>query len=111
MSFTYSADYGIALRMKPAVQKVQFGDGYSGRYAFGLNTQLEVWDVRFSAREETEATEIDDFFRAAGGVDPFEWTPPGASDPINVVCEEWTKTQDTPGRFTIQATFLEVADP
>lgn len=110
-TFSYDADYGITKRMKPAVQNVQFGDGYSARYANGLNTQLEAWDVRFSARDETEANAIDDFFAAAGGVDPFVWTAPGASDSINVICQEWTKSQDTPGRFTIQATFQEVADP
>ncbi len=111
MAFTWTPDYKAEKRQKPNVQGVRFGDGYEQRATFGINTNPQTWALRFSNREMAEADEIDEFLAENNGVDAFEWTPPDADDSINVICREWSRVKEHPGRDTITATFEEVFDP
>jgi phage-related protein len=76
-TFTWPVDSNATVSKKPRVNNIKFGDGYEQRTSYGLNTNLQNWDLSFANREETEANEIDDFLTARGGVESFDWTPPG----------------------------------
>ena len=95
--------------MRPTVRRVAFGDGYEQRLAFGINTQPQVWSLEFRGRTNTEAAAIDAFLRTRGGVQAFDWTPPGGTAG-KFVCEEWSRSVDEPNVETVRVTFKQVFD-
>lgn len=107
-TFTYQPDYSASKTMKPKVDKIQFGDGYSERYSSGLNTKLESWSVTFK-RSPSTVIAIDNFLTARGAVEAFNWTTP-LGRAATFVCEEWSVSYDSPGWSTLQATFNEVPE-
>lgn len=109
-TFSYTPEFGAVKTSKPTVTKIQFGDGYSQRLAYGINNQPESWGLTFANRDQAEADAIDAFLSARGGVDPFSWETPEGNDK-NFICEEWTRSITAAGLFTITATFMEVFDP
>ena len=103
--------YGASKRSQPTVRNVQFGDGYSQRLRFGLNTDLKVWSLKFEV-SETDADTIETFLDArASDNASFDWQPPGESTTYKWVCENWSKSIPYLNRATIQATFREVFEP
>ena len=38
-------NFGASKTSQPTVRNVQFGDGYSQRLRYGLNTDLKVWSL------------------------------------------------------------------
>lgn len=109
-TFTYLPDYGASKKIRPQVQSVKFGDGYEARNAFGLNTNPQEWDLKFSSRNTTDTDAIDAFLLDKGGVTAFAWTPPGGSS-LNFICREWSRSVDHAGIYTISATFTQVFEP
>jgi phage-related protein len=110
-TFTWAADYGASKEKKPVVKRIQFGDGYSQRATFGLNTSPQKWSLRFSSISTSVADAIDAFLEAAGGVSTFDWTPPDTVTAGKFICESWTRTIDRFGLYTITATFEQVYEP
>ncbi len=108
-SFTWIPSIGAALSLKPLVHKVTFGDGYEQRLAFGINTKPEVWSLEFRGRTTTDATAIDNFLRARGAVEAFDWTTPSGLT-AKFVCEDWSRTIEEPNIEHIRATFRQVFD-
>ena len=108
-TFTWIPSVGANLLMRPTVRRVAFGDGYEQRLAFGINTQPQVWSLEFRGRTNTEAAAIDAFLRTRGGVQAFDWTPPGGTA-AKFVCEEWSRSVDEPNVETVRATFKQVFD-
>lgn len=92
------------------MRSVKFGDGYEQRIAFGINTQAQNWDLRFTVRDETEAAGIDAFLADAGGKDWFYWTPPNTVTPLKFICREWTRTIDNAPYSSLSAKFEQVFD-
>ncbi len=109
-SFEFIPDFGASKSKKPSVTKIQFGDGYAQRIAYGINTSPETWGVNFSNRDQAEADAIDAFLEARGAVEPFSWTTPDGNEK-NFTCEEWSRTIQNGSYYTISATFLECFDP
>ena len=73
--FTFVPDYDATATVEPRVRKTQFADGgYEHRIRFGLNTQPRTYDFTFGNRDDSEADQIEAFFRAAGGAEAFDWT-------------------------------------
>lgn len=107
-TFTHTPEFGAPKQVRPRVSAIKFGDGYEQRVAQGLNTQLEVWNLTFANRDEEEANEIDDFLIARGGVESFDWTPPGAAASKKFVCREWTRVIQKANLYSISATFEQV---
>ena len=108
-TFTWTASTGANVSIRPSVRRVAFGDGYEQRLAFGLNTQAQVWTLEFRGRTSLEAATIDAFFRARGGVQAFDWTPPGGTA-AKFVCEEWSRSLDEPNVESVRSTFKQVFD-
>lgn len=107
-TFTFTPDYGISKSVKPRVTTISFGDGYAQRFAKGLNTQPQNWDLRFSQREAVDSDAIEAFLQARGGTESFEWTPPDAVDPIFVICAGYSKTIEKYNRYSISCVFEQV---
>lgn len=99
--------YGIQKKSQPNVRIAQFGSGYSQRTTFGLNQNPKVYDLTFEV-SETDADTIEDFLDARGGVENFDFTPPGESSSTKYICRNWSKSIPYLNRATIQATFEQV---
>tara|TARA_R100000231_G_scaffold139589_1_gene121454 strand:- start:9308 stop:9646 length:339 start_codon:yes stop_codon:yes gene_type:complete len=99
--------YGTTKRSEPNVRIAQFGSGYSQRTTFGLNQNPKTFDLTFEV-SETDADTIEAFLDARGGVENFEFTPPGESSSMKFICRQWEKTMPYLNRATITATFDEV---
>ena len=98
--------YGVQKTSQPNVRIAQFGSGYSQRTTFGLNQNPKVYTLRFEV-SETDADTIEDFLDARGGVENFDFTPPGESSG-KYICRQWNKSIPYLNRATIQATFEQV---
>ena len=98
--------YGIQKTSQPNVRIAQFGSGYSQRTTFGLNQNPKVYNLTFEV-SETDADTIEDFLDARGGVENFDFTPPGESSG-KYICREWSKSIPYLNRATIQVTFEQV---
>ena len=101
--------YGASKTSRPRVLNVQFGDGYSQRVRFGLNTDLKTWNLTWNV-SETDADTIESFLEARAGVENFEWTPLDTTTSYRWICQEWSKTIPYVNRATITATFIQVAE-
>ena len=99
--------YGIQKSSQPNVRIAQFGSGYSQRTTFGLNQNPKVYNLTFEV-SETDADIIEDFLDARGGVENFDFTPPGESSSTKYICRNWSKSIPYLNRATIQATFEQV---
>ena len=98
--------YGIQKTSQPNVRIAQFGSGYSQRTTFGLNQNPKIYNLRFEV-SETDADTIEAFLDARGGVENFDFTPPGDSSG-KYICRNWSKSIPYLNRATIQATFEQV---
>ena len=101
--------YGIQKTSQPNVRIAQFGSGYSQRTTFGLNQNPKIYNLRFEV-SETDADTIEAFLDARGGVENFDFTPPGDSSG-KYICRNWSKSIPYLNRATIQATFEQVFEP
>jgi len=99
--------YGIQKKSQPNVRIAQFGSGYSQRTTFGINQNPKIYDLTFEV-SETDADTIEDFLDARGGVETFDFTPPGESSSTKYICRNWSKSIPYLNRATIQATFEQV---
>ena len=102
--------YGASKRSQPTVRNVQFGDGYSQRLRFGLNTDLKVWSLKFEV-SETDADTIETFLEARGGAEHFDWSPPDDSETYKWICQQWSKQMTSAGLNQLTATFQQVIEP
>ena len=109
-TFTYVPDFGATASIKPAVRSVRFGDGYEQRLVYGINTQPQTWDLRFTVRDAAETAAIDAFLADAAGKDWFYWTPPNTVTPLKFVCREWTRSLDNAVYSSVSAKFDQVFD-
>jgi len=109
-TFSYTPDFDASESRRPNVRRVQFGDGYEQRLAYGLHTQPAQWRLTFKNRTDTERDNIRDFLEARGAAESFDWTPPGGTA-AKWVCDEWSTTLIAANINTIQATFRQVFEP
>jgi phage-related protein len=109
-TFTYTPSFTADLEEAPKIQRVQFGDGYEKRLAYGINTQPKTWALRFDNRTNTERDAILTFLRARGGVESFDWTDPNGTAG-KFICEGWNTTQTAFNFNGITATFRQVFEP
>ena len=110
-TFTWTPSVGANLSMRPNVRRVAFGDGYEQRLAYGLNTNLQVWQLAFSARTDVETDSIMNFLDARNGVESFDWTTPDNVSGKKWVCRQWQKSMIAFNINSISCQFEEVAEP
>src|SRR3954469_1479238 len=88
--FVYTPDI-LDENVEFAVDRLQFGDGYSGVTPMGLNNGLRVWSVTFSDRSKAEADVIRDFLVSKKGSLNFSWRPIGFDADVYVVCTKYSR--------------------
>jgi len=103
--------YGASKASRPNVKSVQFGDGYSQRLRYGLNTDLKSWTLTWQNISETDSDTIETFLEARGGAEHFDWSPIDETETYKWVCQQWSKTVPYLNRATITATFQQVIEP
>ena len=99
--------YGIQKTSAPNVRIAQFGSGYSQRTTFGINQNPKSYSLTFEV-SETDADTIETFLDARGGVENFDFTPPGEASSGKYICRNWSKSIPYLNSATIQATFEQV---
>jgi len=105
-------DFGSSRKSQPNVRKVQFGDGYEVRLTYGLNQNPRVWDLKWTAKDSTDADAIEAFFdaRAADNAS-FDWTPLDETSASKWVVDSWSRDHQYANVNTITATFRQVFEP
>jgi phage-related protein len=68
-TFTYTPSFTATEQSQPKVRSTQFGDGYSQRLRYGLNTDPKAWRLTFLNRVDTERENILAFLEARGGAE------------------------------------------
>ncbi|RYD28929.1 MAG: phage tail protein [Lysobacteraceae bacterium] len=111
MIFTWTPEFGANRTVQPNVNVVKFGDGYENRIPIGVNFKGFTWNLQFENRDAAEATAILQFLDLAGGVDAFDWTPPGLTKSYRFVCRQWSHTIQRANLYSIQASFERVYEP
>jgi len=106
-TFTYTPSFTATEQSQPRVRTMQFGDGYSQRLRYGLNTDPKEWRLTFLNRTDTERENILAFLEARAGAESFDWTPPRGSAG-KYICREWGMDMLNCNNNTITATFVEV---
>ena len=105
-------DFGAVRRSAPVVRKVKFGDGYEARFTMGLNQDPKVWDLKWTAKDSTDADAIEAFFdaRAADNAS-FEWSPIGDTNTYKWVVDQYSRNHRYAEVNEITASFREVFEP
>jgi phage-related protein len=105
-TFTWRATYDATKTVAPTVKVIKFGDGYEQRQGTGINRQPRKYSLTFK-RAIKEIDPIDDFLKARGAIEAFNYTHPGQSAGV-FVCREWVRTNIALGFDGLSATFEEV---
>ena len=95
-------------KSQPVVNSIQFGSGYQQRVTFGINQNPKVWDLTWSAKSNSVADAIEDFFDARAGQESFDWTPLNDVTSYKWVCRAWNRTHQYADINVVTATFEEV---
>lgn len=103
-TFIYQPSYNSSLSREPKVLEARFGDGYAQRAADGINNNPQIWTLTFENISLVDADAIESFLSTAGGVTPFDWTPPGKPS-ARFVCKQWSRTYGAPGSYNMNMTF------
>ena len=104
-------DFGASKTSQPTVRNVQFGDGYSQRLRYGLNTDIKEWNLTWENISETDSDTIETFLEARGGAEHFDWSPPDETETYKWICQQWSKQMTSAGLNQLTATFQEVIEP
>jgi phage-related protein len=94
--------------IKPRVNSIQFGDGYSQRSPDGLNTTPQVYQLFWKSILESERASLDSFLQGCAGATSFDWTPPNQSTPLKFICKTWDWTYGEYNLCDFRATFEQV---
>ena len=105
-------DFGAVRRSAPVIRKVKFGDGYEARFTMGLNQDPKVWDLKWTAKDSTDADAIEAFFdaRAADNAS-FDWSPIGDTNTYKWVVDQYSRNHRYAEVNEITASFREVFEP
>ena len=105
-------DFGAVRRSAPVVRKVRFGDGYEARFTMGLNQDPKIWDLKWTAKDSTDADAIEAFFdaRAADNAS-FDWSPIGDTNTYKWVVDQYSRNHRYAEVNEITASFREVFEP
>lgn len=105
--FFFVPSYNSNIEVRPAVKKIQFGDGFSQRSMDGVNSILLPFNLVFDKRTDAEARAILHFLEMRKGLS-FIFVPPF---PWNIkkifVCESFRHSQIFANNHSISAEFIE----
>lgn len=96
---------GTQIEHQLALIKTSFGDGYGQVAPNGLNHIRKSVTYRWDGLTLEQARELESFFVARKGVEPFTYRLRGESSDRKWTCERWTRSDNAPHTFS--ATFEE----
>jgi phage-related protein len=109
-SATPQPDQQSSYSVKPRINVVAFGDGYSQRTPDGLNTLRRVFSFSWKNIYSSQKVTIENFLIQQGGYIPFLYQPPTYSSQIQFTCAQWKFEFGEYNLFTLTATFEENFD-
>jgi phage-related protein len=109
-TFTIVPDRGFTRESKPRVNSASFGDGYSQRFAVGINTQDDTWSLTFRNRTIEDINAIITFLEDKKGATYFLWTPVGETTQVKVICSEWSVDYNSEFSKSLSCKFTRVYD-
>lgn len=106
-------DRGFSRSNEPQVFIAEFGDGYEGRIANGINNLKQEFSVGFVNRPKDEIDDIVAFFEGKKGATAFSFTfadTNGGSneETVKVVCSKWDQTWKYDDYYDLKATFRRI---
>jgi len=106
-TFTWQPEYGAQLSEEPKVNVTKFGDGYEVRAPEGINSNLQKWNLQFTASSASTPA-ILTFLRARNAVEAFNWTTPLNEEKV-FVARKWKLTRRE-GHQVLSVDFEEVPE-
>lgn len=103
-----SPDVGMGKRVNYTVHEAALGDGYSTRLSV-INNKGQKVNLSWTMLTFAQADDLEEFFDARAGAEPFLYGPPNWGSALPWVCKTWDRTHE--GLWeTISATFERVFD-
>ena len=102
--------YSSRKQNRPNVRQIQFGSGYSQRATFGINQNPVIYNLTFNCTLG-QADVLELYLNDRGGVEHFTYTVPEEDETRHYICPEWTRTNTTIGRASVDVVFVEVFEP
>lgn len=89
-NFDFVPHYSSQVQIKPRINMVRFGDGYTQRGTSGINIFPQVWQLQFHNITTAQAQAIEDaLVAAAGGTLLWKPAPAQETDPyLKWICPE-----------------------
>lgn len=109
-TFAWTPSLNMRRSITPRTRVTAFGDGYRQRVGDGLNTTLANLQLTFDGRNVGEIDQIEAFLAARAGTEAFLF-PAGGDAQARYICPEFSRVWVGAGRYTLTATFEQVADP
>ena len=105
-----SPEWGVQVQTRSNVKRVQFGDGYSQRISYGLNSLHKSINLRWRNIDQEERDTVIEFLEARKGAESFFYTLPGESIARLWSCAQWQERLVDYRIYEINATFREEFD-
>ena len=102
---------GTSNRPKLSLIETEFGDGYTQASPAGLNHIRDVVSLRWDGVTEAQMREIEAFFRARGGHEPFWYQPYGFDALVRWTCKDWSTSASAPWKVAATLTQSFVPGP
>lgn len=83
--FLNNISFGLEVQEDYKIKRIKYGDNYSSRVADGINNVEEEWNISWDDLTIVEATALRAFWRARGGTESVQFTPPDYTEEISVV--------------------------
>ena len=103
MTFTWSPGFPCTESSSPRVTRLAV-PSYEQRATFGINPQVDSWNLSFPTLTAASRDEIYAYLEAKRGAVPFPWTTP-FGDTATWVCPEFTTSLESCKFSSIRATF------
>ena len=91
--------------MQLALNKAEFGDGYTQASPKGLNHVRHTVELNWAGVAPDQLATLRTFFEGRGGYMAFWYQPPGFTASRKWTCETWTGSSSAPCTFS--ATLVE----
>jgi len=104
-------DWGMNPKVKPRVNRTDFGDGYTQRSSDGINTISLSVSLTWTNVTNAERDTLIDFFVAMGAITAFWWQKPGDTTPLLWTCGSWDDKSISAGYYVVTAVFQQEFDP
>lgn len=95
--------------------RADFGDGYTQEAGDGINTRKESWQVSVTGRWADDGgmpvKAVSEFLDRHAGYKAFQWVTPLGDLKLFKCRGGYSKKQESPGVYTVTATFEEVYQP